>query len=90
MKNNKFLLYNNGNYLYYRSLIGGNPLIGKGDYGAVIKPDIKHGNDNYISKLFILPENANIAEFRHLEDAVALADAVGPVDGGAGGGGADA
>ena len=67
MKNNKFVLYNNGNFLYYRSFIGGNPLIGKGDYGAVIKPDIKHNNDNYISKLFILPEHANIAEFTHLE-----------------------
>ena len=67
MKNNKFLLYNNGNFVYYRSFIGGNPLIGKGDYGAVINPDIKHGNDNYISKLFILPDRVNIAEFTHLE-----------------------
>ena len=30
--------------------------------------------------------DAHGAEFRHFEDAVALTDAVGPVDGGTGGG----
>jgi len=67
MKKNKFILYDNGNFLYYRSFIGGNPVIGKGNYGAVIKPDIKHHNDNYISKLFILPDRVNISEFTYLE-----------------------
>ena len=63
----KFILYNNGSYHYYRSLTGGNPIIGKGDSGVVIKPDIKYHNDNYISKLFILPDDITIDEFKQLE-----------------------
>jgi len=63
----KFYLFNNGEYLYFRSMFGGNPIIGRGDYGIVLKPDIIHGNDNYISKLFILPEYITIQEFEQFE-----------------------
>ncbi len=62
-----FTLCNNGKYLYFRSMYGGNPIIGQGVYGIALKPDIIHGNNNYISKLFILPENITITEFKKLE-----------------------
>lgn len=42
-------------------------MIGQGDYGIVLKPDIIHGNDNYISKLFILPEYYTIEVFEQFE-----------------------
>ena len=63
----QFTLFNNRKYLYFRSMYGGNPIIGKGVYGIALKPDIIHDNTNYISKLFILPENITITEFKKLE-----------------------
>jgi len=51
----KFILINNGKYLYFRSMFGGKPVIGEGRHGIALKPDIKHCNNNYVSKLFILP-----------------------------------
>lgn len=66
----KFTLYNNGKYLYFRSMFGGYPIIGRGVYGIALKPDIIHGNNNYISKLFILPENITISEFKKLENSL--------------------
>jgi hypothetical protein len=64
----KFTLFNNGKYLYFRSIFGGKPVIGKGVNGIALKPDIKHGNNNYVSKLFILPKNITIEEFTQLEN----------------------
>jgi len=64
----KFTQFNNGKYLYFRSLFGGYPIIGNGVYGIALKPDIIHGNNNYISKLFILPENITITEFKKFEN----------------------
>jgi serine/threonine protein kinase len=66
----KFTLINNGKYLYFRSMFGGKPIIGQGVYGIVLKPDIIHGNNNYVSKLFILPENVSITEFKKLETSL--------------------
>ena len=66
----KFSIINKGNYLYFRSLFGGKPIIGQGVYGIALKPDIIHGNNNYISKLFILPENITITEFKILENSL--------------------
>jgi serine/threonine protein kinase len=63
----KFFLMNRGKTIYFRSIHGGKPIIGKGVEGVVLKPDIIHHNDNYITKLFILPENRTIDEFRQLE-----------------------
>jgi len=63
----KFFLMNRGKSIYFRSIQGGKPIIGKGVEGVVLKPDIIHHNDNYITKLFILPENRTIDEFRQLE-----------------------
>ncbi len=48
-------------------MFGGKPIIGKGDYGIVLKPDIIHGNNYYVSKLFILPEYYTIEEFEQFE-----------------------
>jgi hypothetical protein len=48
-------------------MFGGKPIIGKRDYGIVLKPDIIHGNNNYVSKLFILPEYYTIEEFEQFE-----------------------
>ena len=64
----KFTLINNGKYLYFRSMFGGKPVIGEGRHGIALKPDIKHGNNNYVSKLFILPQNISIEEFTQLEN----------------------
>jgi hypothetical protein len=66
----KFNLINNGKYLCFRSLFGGKPIIGRGVYGIALKPDIIHGNNNYISKLFILPENITIVELKKLENSL--------------------
>ena len=63
----KFSLFNNGKYLYFRSMFGGKPVIGQGRHGIALKPDIIHGNNDYISKLFILPQNISIEEFTQLE-----------------------
>jgi hypothetical protein len=63
----KFILLNNGKYPYFQSMLGGKPIIGKGDYGIALKPDIKYGNKNYISKIFILPEYITIEEFEEFE-----------------------
>lgn len=49
-------------------MFGGKPVIGEGRHGIALKPDIKHGNNNYVSKLFILPENISIEEFTQLEN----------------------
>jgi hypothetical protein len=64
----KFYLINNGNYIFFRSIHGGTPIIGKGMSGTVLKPDIKHHNDKYISKLFILPKEITIDQFIELEN----------------------
>jgi hypothetical protein len=64
----KFTLINNGKYLYFRSMFGGKPVIGEGRDGIALKPDIKHDNNNYVSKLFILPKNISIEEFTKLEE----------------------
>jgi hypothetical protein len=66
----QFTLFNNGKYLYFRSMFGGNPIIGQGVYGIAVKPDIIHSNTNYVSKLFILPENISISEFKKLENSL--------------------
>jgi len=66
----KFTPFNNGKYLYFRSMFGGEPIIGQGVYGIALKPDIIHGNNNYVSKLFILPENVSITEFKKLENSL--------------------
>lgn len=66
----QFTPYNNGKSLYFRSLFGGKPIVGKGVYGIALKPDIIYGNNNYISKLFILPENITISEFKKLENSL--------------------
>ena len=63
----KFTLFNNGKYLYFRSMFGGKPIIGQGVYGIALKPDIIHGNNNYVSKLFILPEYYTIEAFEQFE-----------------------
>jgi len=63
----KFYLINRGKFIYFRSIHGGKPIIGKGIQGIVLKPDIMHHNDNYITKLFILRENISIDQFRQLE-----------------------
>ena len=64
----KFIAIKNGKYLYFRSMFGGKPVIGQGRHGIVLKPDIKHGNNKYVSKLFILPKNISIEEFTKLEE----------------------
>lgn len=64
----KFTPIKNGKYLYFRSMFGGKPVIGQGRHGIVLKPDIKHGNNNYVSKLFILPKNITIEDFIQLEE----------------------
>ena len=64
----KFFLMDRGKSIYFRSIHGGKPIIGKGVEGVVLKPDIIHHNDNYITKLFILPENITIDEFRQFEN----------------------
>ena len=66
----QFTPYNNGKSLYFRSLFGGKPIVGKGVYGIALKPDIIYGNNNYISKLFILPENITISELKKLENSL--------------------
>ena len=66
----KFSLINKGKYLYFQSMFGGKPIIGKGVYGIVLKPDIVHANNNYVSKLFILPENITITEMKKLENSL--------------------
>jgi serine/threonine protein kinase len=66
----KFSLINKGKYLYFQSIFGGKPIIGKGVYGIVLKPDIVHDNNNYVSKLFILPENITITEIKKLENSL--------------------
>jgi hypothetical protein len=63
----KFFLMNKGNSIYFRSIHGGKPIIGKGLEGIVLKPDIKHHKDNYITKLFILPRGITIEQFTQLE-----------------------
>ena len=64
----KFSLVNKGKYLYFQSMSGGKPIIGQGVYRIVLKPDIIHGNNNYVSKLFILPKNITIEDFIQLEE----------------------
>jgi len=63
----KFYLIDRGNTIYFRSIHGGKPIIGRGIQGVVLKPDIIHHNDNYITKLFMLRENISIDQFRQLE-----------------------
>jgi hypothetical protein len=58
---------NKDNSIYFRSIHGGKPIIGKGLEGIVLKPDIKHHKDNYITKLFILPRDITIDKFIELE-----------------------
>ena len=70
----KYSLRHNNSYPYFRSFYGGKPIIGKGISGIVLKPDIKHHNDNYISKLFILPEDTTIEEFEELETVLNTLD----------------
>jgi hypothetical protein len=72
----KFFLMNKGNYKYFRSIHGGMPIIGKGRYGTVLKPDIKYHNDKFISKLFILPKGVTIEEFTQLETNLNTNDAL--------------
>ena len=63
----KFYKIDRGNSIYFRSIHGGKPIIGRGIQGIVLKPDIIHHNDNYITKLFMLRENISIDQFRQLE-----------------------